>query len=88
MFIYDAFKRCFFLFSTLIKKIFLQLILKNKMSKVNKVKCVGMKSERSTAKYCVYVLMEGWLLVSCSCSSSSIQEVMKEFSAAAGEGTF
>lgn len=32
------------------------------------------------------VVMEGWLLVSCSCSSSSIQEVMKEPSAAGGEG--
>lgn len=31
------------------------------------------------------VLMEGWLLVSCSCSSSSIQEVMKELSAAGEE---
>lgn len=26
-------------------------------------------------------LMEGWLLVSCSCSSSSMLEVMKELSA-------
>lgn len=32
------------------------------------------------------ILMEGWLLV--SCSSSSMQEVMKEFSAAASEDRF
>lgn len=30
---------------------------------------------------CVNILMEGWLLVSCSCSSSSVKEVMKELSA-------
>lgn len=35
---------------------------------------------------CADILMEGWLLVSCSCSSSSIQEVMKELSAAEDEG--
>lgn len=31
---------------------------------------------------CVNILIEGWLLVSCSCSSSSAKEVMKELSAA------
>lgn len=35
---------------------------------------------------CADILMEGWLLVSCSCSSSSIHEVMKELSAAEEEG--
>lgn len=35
-------------------------------------------------KVCVNILMEGWLLVSCSCSSSSAKEVMKELSAEEG----
>lgn len=35
-------------------------------------------------KVCVNILMEGWLLVSCSCSSSSAKEVTKELSAEEG----
>lgn len=31
-------------------------------------------------KMCVDILNEGWLLVSCSCSSSSAKEAMKELS--------
>ncbi len=43
-------------------------------------------ADPGSGKQCVDVLMEGWLLVSCSSSSSSIQEVMKELSAAGEEG--
>lgn len=36
------------------------------------------KAELQDSGVSVHVLMEGWLLVSCSCSSSSMQELKEE----------